>query len=268
MASPVARGKQIAGKLESTRRRFQQGTTLTGANSPAGAIAAGNNVNVVAGPNNLDMDMHPAKYFEEDPRDSYMEVKSAVAQKVAAGSSNLGTQVPVTRSDIDYIMDQRTKEEKLVFDQWKYSTYKPGSDPVRLRYFEKIDPSFFKDREEEIKKDLDVIRKLAKLSLKGPENEEDVLLLYGIRMGKIKVPNWKAHFPFEWFTLMRDVDLTETGLHQGYWNPRKFTNQYGEPQELELFTSNKPLEVLSGNQRDPGTFAQWAALTPPLDSML
>lgn len=250
MASPVARGKEIAGKLESTRKRFQQGTRLADPNVANGTANS---------------DVHPAKYFEEDPRDSYMEVKSAVTQHVRNDASNMGTVVPVTRSDIDYIMDQRTKEEKILFDKWKYSTYKPGSDPVRLRYFEKIDPSFFKDREGEIKKDLDVIRKLAKLSLKGPENEEDVLLLYGIRMGKIIVPNWKAHFPFEWFTGADDETEMPGGLKTGYWNPRKYTVQYGTTKPVDLYASPNPLEVLKRDNtrqfRGPMTFSDWSNQT-------
>src|SRR5438046_928424 len=123
MSGPEAESRQIAHKLDSLREKHLQGLPL-------------------AQPGDVNMDRHPAKYFEADRRDDYIEAKKAVTAD--ANKYGLGTVVNVGNKDIQYLLDQRTKEEKFNFDRWKYTTYQPGSDPIRIRYFEKIDPSFFK----------------------------------------------------------------------------------------------------------------------------
>jgi hypothetical protein len=246
MSGPVAESKRIAGKVEGLRKKYQQGIPLAG----------------------TAVDKHLARYYEEDPRDDYYEAKADVTRRVKIGENSipgkLGTEVPVTDRDIDYLLDQRTKEEKYNFDEWKYRLYNPGSDPVKLKYFEKIDPSFFKDREKEIDHDLDLTGRLAKLSLNGVQNEEDVILIYGMGMGKVRPPNWKSHFPYEWTV---EETTPHASVKQGFWNPRRFSTQYGAAYYPEMYSGN-PLNTTDayaftrfksgvGTPGAPGTFSKF-----------
>lgn len=189
---PAAEGKRIKNRLNQLQDQFTPGTQGV--------------------PNQV-----AAQYYERDPRDDYVEAKREIAR---APEKGFGTVVPVTEKDIEYVLDQRSKEEKLQFDRWKYSTFLPGSDPLLLKYYRKVDPDFFSSREAEIDKICNIIRRLAKLVLHGPENEEDLVLIYGLQSGQVGIPNWKALFPAN-FVGDKSVLATATPLQQGFFNPRK-----------------------------------------------
>lgn len=191
---PVAKSKQISAKLQALRRKNLEGV-------------------------GLDRDKHRAPYFEEDPRDEYYETKAVVAQDAALNRSALGNVVTIDKDDIQYELDQKSKTEKWTYDNWKLNTYKPGSDPVRLKFYEKIDPSYFQEREEEIERNLDFWGRIAKLCLNGPQSEEDVLLIYGLVNRRVPWPDWKACFP-EDFSPPR-LWTYGSQITQGYWNPKK-----------------------------------------------
>lgn len=206
---PVAASKAIAGKIDTLRQKHTQGVGLT-------------------------LDKHLAQYYEEDPRDDYYEAKKHVTG--TAGHEGLGNTVPVTDRDIQYLLDQRTKEEKYRYDDWKLSTYQPGSDPVRTKFYEKVDPGYFQDREGEIENDLGIIEKLALISLNAPQNEDDLVLLYGISNGRIPVPDWRKHFP----DMVVPAPLAQLGvaayLTQGYFNPKRYVEQYTPARPAPLYT--------------------------------
>ncbi len=206
MSGPVAESKKIGKKLDAMRAKHLQGTTIPGV-------------------------PQPAPYFEEDPRDRYMEARKVVAKDIADKSGigyELGTELPVGEKEIKYLLDQELKTEKKNFSAWKYKTYKPGSDPVKLKFYQAIDPSFFKEREAQMEKDFEVIQKLALISLNGVQSEEDLMLLYGINMGKIPIPNWKVHMPFEHGITTGDwVNAADSAaITQGYFNPKRYSITY------------------------------------------
>lgn len=222
MTSPVAKSKQIADRLHSLAENARQGVTLSRSDTTGKALK--------------DWDNHPAKYFEADPRDEVMETRKIIAEDIRSKSkSAFGTSLPITDAEIQYIISQKTKTEKLDFDRWKYGTYTPGADPAKLKFFESIDPGFFQEREQQIDKDLEFVKRLAILTLRGVENEDDVLLLYGISTGQIQVPNWKAHFPD-----LYDDDLkTPSSISDGYWNPRRYTSDYEHPPRVQNVYGDK-----------------------------
>lgn len=228
MADPVEKSKDIHKKLESIRRTALQGTPT--------------------------VDGRIAPYFKEDPRDEYYATKGEIVGD-RNRYLNLGTEVPITSKDIQYIQDQKTKKEKLLYDKWKWTTFQPGSDPVRLKYFEKIDPDWFAEREEQIDSTLDMTEKLALLSLHGPQNEDDIITLYGISTGKVPVPDWKLVYPAS-----RTASNSAT-ITQGYFNPKKYINSQPSPISLyersvlnPLIRGADPASVAHGRQR----VAEWS----------
>lgn len=199
MSGPAAKSKQIADSVEAKADKFRQGTPL-----PADAGFAG----------------YPVKYFEKDPRDEYMQTRIALASNNNL-RNKFGTTLPVTDKEIQYLTDQKTKEEKIIFDTWKYKTFQPGSDPVRQKYFEKIDPTWYKEREQEIERVFGLIEKLALLSLHSVRTPEDMVLVYGLQSGKIPMPKWQDYMPHEAIPVVAQGFGPEY-ISQGYWNPRKY----------------------------------------------
>lgn len=222
MSGPAAKSKQLADKIESKADKFRQGTPL---------------------PDEAGLKGYPVKYFERDPRDEYMETRKALAANPGL-RGRFGTDLPVGEKEIQYLQDQKTKEEKIIFDTWKYKTFQPGSDPVRQKYFEKIDPSWYKEREQEIERVFAQIEKLALIALHSVRTPEDMVLLYGINTGKIPIPDWQDYMPGENFGRVGRTTGPEY-ITQGYWNPRKYiiTEAGGGQAAIPNMYSAAPLSV-------------------------
>lgn len=227
MANPTEKSKEIHARLQGLRKTALHGT-------PA-------------------VDGRAAPYFEEDPRDEYFETKKQIV--AAPQLFKLGTEVPITSKDIQYIQDQKTKEEKLLFDKWKWQAFQPGTDPIRIEYFEKIDPSWFAEREAEIDKILAFTEKLALLVLNGPQDEDDVILLYGISTGKVPIPDWRAVYPQQFIT---DRNAT---ISQGYFNPTRYVDSNPQTHIPGLFTKQvlnpKPLGAPANTNNGRQRVVSW-----------
>lgn len=220
MANPTEKSKEIHARLQGLRKTALHGT-------PA-------------------VDGRAAPYFEEDPRDEYFETKKQIV--AAPQLFKLGTEVPITSKDIQYIQDQKTKQEKLLFDKWKWGTFRPGSDPQRIEYYEKIDPSWFEEREAEIDKILAFTEKLALLVLNGPQDEDDVILLYGLSTGKIPIPDWKSVYP-----VATNADDGAT-ITQGYFNPTRYVDSIPQSHVPNIYANT----VLNPGALPRGTSASAA----------
>jgi hypothetical protein len=225
----VEKSKEINSRLKGLRKQGLQGVKIPG-------------------------EGHLATYYKEDPRDDYYETKKAVVED--SDHLGLGTDVPVTAKDLQYLQDQKTKEEKFLYDSWKFDTFKPGSDPVKLKYYEKLDPSFFKDREDEIDKVLDFVLKLAMIVLHGPRDEEDVMMIYGLTTGRIPIPDWRAVFPEDRSMFGTTEGFGASGLladnqiKRGYWNPSKFAPANVSQHVPSLYTPGAVLRPYQTGTKD------------------
>lgn len=205
---PVAASKALAKDLQAIEDEHKTGIVQE-VNTPAGLHP-----------------VPPAVYYERDKRDDYYEAKKTVTEAVEAGEG-LGTQVIVTDEDIKYLRDQRTKEELATYDKWFYETFLFGADPNKIALAKEMNPQWFERREQEIKKQVGITKKLAKLGLRGPRSEEELKLIYAIQSGRVEVPNLDHLFPELMKDHMRQVREREarTSIRQGYFNPKQFTSQ-------------------------------------------
>lgn len=204
MSNPVAESKAIAEKQQTIEEEFRQ--------EPIAKTNAGQH-------------LPPAKYFEKDPRDEYYETKKLLTKAIGDEALvGFGNQLPVTDADIKYLIDQKTKQDLWTYDKWFYETFKPGSDPNKLRLYREMNPQWFQRRETEIKREIEIAKKLAKLGMRGPRTEEEIQIMYALDTGRIEAPDLDRLFP----ELMnkRNKDIIETNkrsVTQGYWNPRRYT---------------------------------------------
>lgn len=208
MSGPAKKGKALASRLSKLERENETGTVL-----PVGD----------AGDRNY---TQPAKYFEADDRDDYYETKARITEDDQ--KLKLGTTVQITEEDIKYIQDQKTKEELKLYDEWFQNTYIMGSDPNKIALGRRMNPDWFKRREENIKREVSITGKLAKLSLRGPRSQEDLEVLYALQSGRIAAPDLDYLFPQKSKNKINALtQANNRALIQGYFNPRKYSTQYG-----------------------------------------
>ncbi len=214
MSSPFQESKKLGRELQQTEQEFK-----TGINERVTVPdAAGNNVEVT---------LQPAKYFEADPYDSYAQAKQNVTNRSTAGNPLLGNKIEVTEKDLKWLLGQETKTELVNFEKWFYTTLKPGSDPNKLKLARDLYPAFFERRAEEIRRQVDICKKLARIGLRGPQSEEEIKILYLLDQGRITPPNLDLLFPSKAKAVVNIAAENKLrGIDQGYWNPRKYTKDY------------------------------------------
>lgn len=202
MSGPVAQSKKIASKLDQIEADNVQGVHLPEVPLPGGKAFI----------------TQPAQYFE---RDEYDDV--AKAKNILTNDPILGNQVTVTEKDIQYLLDQRKKEELYQYDDWFYKTFKFGADPNKVAVAKKMNPEWFSRRSREISKQIEICKKLAKLSLRGPQSQEDVMTLYALDQGRISIPNLDLLFPEKAKAALEVLkNRNHNVLQQGYFNPRVY----------------------------------------------
>lgn len=206
MASPFQESKALGRELQKKEQEYKTGI----------------NVEVPIGEDKVVLP--PAEYFEPDDYDSYAQAKRYLTEKARTGDGGLGTEVQVTEQDVKYLLGQETKEELLNFDRWFYALLKPGSDPNKLKLARELYPDFFRRREREINRQVDICTKLAKMGLHGPKTEEQIKLLYLLDTGRITPPNLDLLFPAKARMANIAAENIRRGVSQGFFNPRKYTN--------------------------------------------
>lgn len=206
MGDPAKEGKAIAKRLTILENKNKAGLALP-IRTSTGAVESYT---------------QPAKYFVPDERDDYYETKARIVEDNQ--KYKLGTNVQITEEDIKYIQDQKTKEELKLYDEWFQNTYIMGSDPNKIALGKAMNPDWFKRREENIKREIDITRKLAKLSLRGPRNQEELDVMYALQTGRIEAPDLDNLFPsLRTTNQMLAYNDGKRVLQRGYFNPRNYT---------------------------------------------
>lgn len=229
MSNPVAASKKIARELDEIEKENLQGINLQ---------------HVDAKNPNQPYLTQPAAYFEKDPYDD-----KALAKNYLTKSEALGNKIEVTDEDIDYLLGQRKKEELFQYDTWFYDTFKFGADPNKIAVAKKMNPQWFSRREAEISKQIEICKKLAKLSLRGPRSEEDVKVLYALDQGRINVPNLDLLFPEKAKKVLDALGGNARNVViSGYWNPKSYASQRDVPKGRNQYDANGVSTKLSGTR--------------------
>lgn len=226
MSGPAAQGKQIAKRLTALEDEHKSGVPIP--------IAGGGYT-------------QPAVYFERDRRDDRIQTKAKLTE-LANEKKGLGNQVLVTEEDIKYLSDQKTKEELYLYDKWFYDTFLPGADPNKIALAREMNPAWFQRREENIRKQISLCKKLAKLGLRGPRNQEELDLVYALRQGRIEIPDLDFLFPSVAEQKLKALEInSKKAVVQGYFNPRNFS--IFSPAGVTAFSAATPFKVENTNNR-------------------
>lgn len=103
--------------------------------------------------------------------------------------------VPYTDADIDFLKRKRDDEEYSGYLTWQANRCNLN-DPAERQWFNKVCPSYFKQRETLIDQQIDLTAQYTKLRLFGPRTEEDLKLEYFIETGRVKLPEGPIWDPY------------------------------------------------------------------------
>lgn len=159
-------------------------------------------------------------------RDELMKEKMEFMDK-DTGMSPFG-QVMATDADFKALLKKRETEAAANFDAWVGKNFHVNDVTVR-RWLQETYPNYYKVREREMIDRAKRALQVKLLELRGPKTQKDLILLWGLQTGQIKL----------------DRDWDRVG-------PSTFENDYSEQDEQERFAKGlfNPLRYLSDDERE------------------
>lgn len=179
-----------------------------------------------------DTPQFPAKYLpQQRDADTRVELKKLLAQ-----SGQPFGQVIATEEDMKYLLEKRKLGDRILFDTW-FSRLFDTKDINKLRIAQQIHPEYFQMREEEINREAEVQKKIAKLRLRGPADLSDLQMVFALQNGQVKLrptPLWALD--------VADSSTQAAQYQRGIFNPtRFFTN--ASAQSVPEFTGTGMIDT-------------------------
>ncbi len=158
----------------------------------------------------------PTKLVEADPQDQHYHLRS---QFIKTGPGNVpyveGQGVAMVGEDYFAYQDRKRKMlQRADFESWLMSQV-DYSSPEKVAYWKEKFPRLFEARESLWKDQQEIQSRFALIQMRGPQDEDDYILIYMLQRGLLKLPkgplwqpsgvlqdtferglfNWKRFFP-------------------------------------------------------------------------
>lgn len=202
----ASEGRKIVSKTTDMSEKLEAGFTTHAAPDKKGAVATGS---------------FPRKGLEaRDPRDELMAEKMQFIEG-KQGMSPFGL---VTASDSDFRWAQKKRETEALanFDAWAGANFH-STDPALRKWHQEINPSYYEERERVMVERAKMALRIKLLKLRGPKTEEDLITIWGLQTGRIKLDDdWDRIGPFEETGSAHDHSKQAERFRNGLFNFRRY----------------------------------------------
>lgn len=118
--------------------------------------------------------------------------------------------------DIQYILDKKNAQELAVFKKFVEDSI-PRGTPWAKEYFERFLPGWYQSKVEIINDKMSMINRFIDITVRGPQNIDDMYLLYQLYQGKFILPK-------DWDELINGFPVHRAEFNHGLFNPTRWTN--------------------------------------------
>lgn len=168
----------------------------------------------------------PAQYFNKDKmEDKWQAWQAAIGTFTAddydpANPNKLFKRPEMPKEFVSLLERKRQQEELLAIEQWLFKTF-DLSDPLVVRYVNELYPDYLQRRQEQLEKDIDIMKRLAMIRLQGgPRSKDDLLLKYMVDNGIVKVDELRYTI---WEPEANANKITmDAYIKRGIFNPRSY----------------------------------------------
>jgi hypothetical protein len=119
---------------------------------------------------------YAAQFTKRDPRQEKLSLYRKAATDWGVGA-NTGWTANVPSDLVDYYVTKKKHVEYLEWEKWVQDNFNLA-DPSQVKILKELCPEYFTRRVEHMKKMMDLMFLIAKIDLMGPENKEELFLLY------------------------------------------------------------------------------------------
>lgn len=152
---------------------------------------------------------YPARYY--NPIEAEKDIRMKQEYVYRLNSSGVPTKYLVTDKDLDVIKQKSAETDLLQLDSFIQQIYNLN-DPTHVKHIKELWPGYFERREQEIDRQLELQKQIAKIRMFGIQNQDDLLLLYGVSTGEIKLE------PMAPWTGFRTTESDKKRFERGFFN--------------------------------------------------
>jgi hypothetical protein len=133
---------------------------------------------------------YPVRMYHPDPYDTVVDLKTKVANKLGA---------PVqTAEDLEWLRRKQDQMNAAQFKQFVASLYNTH-DPAQKALLHKVYPELLDEQAKVLDERMQLMAQLAKIRLYGgPRNRDDLMLLWALNSGAVKLPEGNPWTPSGW----------------------------------------------------------------------
>lgn len=172
-------------------------------------------------PGKAGQDKFPVRLFAPDEYDQVAQLKTQADEKVWG-------QKTLTTDDLEYMKRKAQMQTAANFKQFVGRLY-DAKDPAQAAILERLYPALNAERESIIDDRAELEKRLAKLRLRGPRNEDDLRLLYALAAGEVTAPAGALWDPKTWYSA---ADTPEKRMARGWFSPLKVLEGVANPKKL------------------------------------
>lgn len=130
---------------------------------------------------------HPGHYDATSADDEVRLAKVAAVAGKDSGASPFGV-VQASDRDFEWLREKKKAQEAIAFDQW-FSGLFDTKDPAVLQLTASIYPEFYQRKEQQIEMEMELLKRLKMLRVRGVRSQQDLQLLWAIQTGRLRIPD-------------------------------------------------------------------------------
>lgn len=158
----------------------------------------------------------PVKLTQRDPYDSLASIKKKLVNDKGA-VPGMG-QAVLTTEDLEHL--ERKRQALQYEDMYRFlDNYFDTKDPAIANWVAGMMPEYFDRREAVIDQQAELQKRVAKLRLRGPQDRQDLITIYLMNSGALKLPKGPLHMPDQWHD--GGENAFKDGFKQGLFNPKR-----------------------------------------------
>ncbi len=203
----------------------------------------------------------PNSFSAASPRDEIVDLKRQLMDD--GGMSPFG-QVQFTERDARWLLEKQQASEQANFDSW-FGKQFHKNDVASRQFAQQIYPGYYEDRERKMTERAKLALRINLIKLRGPQNEEDLITLYGLQSGKIRLEEGWDRIGVSYDKVSDQTGPTaEERFSRGLLSVRKFLSQ--AERTGNLGTGENPFG--SASTSDPFKPAPEARVNAPPNSTM
>lgn len=216
------RAAQLEKELQRLRDEFgQELVQITAAANAPGAPTSGQDGLNQPLQTSAD-DPYPVKLYEPDPYDTMVQMKT----KLLGGQPGVATpfgQAMLTTDDLRWMRDKQAQATAAEFKQFVGGQLFNVNDPRQRDELNKVYPELLQEQEKIISDRADFIKRLALMRLHGgPQDKDDVRLLFALNSGAVRLPQGDLWRPSSWENVSADLSEAANAVQRGFFSPQRY----------------------------------------------